>query len=44
MTLVVLHKNLSKKKELEDAMFKGHLEIDACHTNLNLIFLSLFML
>lgn len=43
MALVVLHGNLSKNEELEDTITGGHPETDDCHTDLSLVFLSLFV-
>ncbi len=43
MALVVLHRNLFKNEEFEDAIPGGHSEIDTCHVNQNLVFLSLFV-
>lgn len=44
MVFIILCKNLFKNKELEDAISESHLKTNTCGTNLNLIFLSLFIL
>ncbi len=43
MALVVLRRNLSENKELEDAIPGGYPETDACRADLSLILLSLFV-
>lgn len=44
MALVILRENLSKNKELEDAIPGGHPETNTCRADLSLVFLSLFVL
>ncbi len=43
LALVVLRGKLFENEESEDAIPGGHPETDACHTNLSLILLSLFV-
>ncbi len=43
LALVILRGKLSENKELEDVIPRGQPEIDACHTDLSFILLSLFM-
>lgn len=44
IVFIVLCKNLSKNKKLEDAILRDYPKIDVYRTNLSLVFLSLFML
>lgn len=44
MVFVILCKNLSKNKELENIITRDYFETNGYCTNLSLIFLSLFML
>lgn len=39
-----MYRKLSENETIEDAILRGHLEIDACYTDLSLIHLSLFVL
>ena len=43
LIFVVLRKKLSENKELEHAISRGYSEINALHTDLSLILLSLFV-
>lgn len=44
LALVILHGNFSENKKAEDAIFRGHPEINTYQTILSLIFLTLFIL
>lgn len=44
MAFVVLYRKLSENEESEDVIFRGHPETDTCWKDLNVNFLSLFML
>ena len=44
LALIVLHKNLFKNEKSEDIISREYPEINACHANLSLIVLLLFVL
>lgn len=44
LAIIVLRGNLSENEEVEDIILGNHPETDARWTNLNLFFLSLFIL
>ena len=44
LALIILHKNLFKNKKSEDTTSREYPEINACHVDLSLIVLSLFVL
>lgn len=43
MALVILRGNLSKDKKLKEAIPGGYPKSDACHADLNLVILCLFV-
>lgn len=43
MALIVLRRNLSENKKLEDIIPWRYLETDACYIDLSLIFLFIFV-